>query len=413
MLPLAIGMRVAISAVHLDRSPEMSLLKGRIGRVHSWLWEDNDRRPSVVYVKFDGAEWQLDGTDEVGIYPIRPIKRSWYLDARRKPRVLEIRRTQIPLTPAYAMTAHSSQGKTLPAVLLDLCVEKRVDVTFGAVAASRVRSRDDCLILRPFDRWLFDRGPPEGPGLLLRTLRGEDVDWNVYLEACTPCAECKSCDRRLSLDNFDLENWERVRANRGPPLCLECKWKNPMVVKRKLDGGAVKFVCSSCKVSKVEDAYPRAQLRHVVGPVGSAVVLESDVDDRVVLCIGCCKNLVSLTCGCCGMEKDVNAFESTMVTFPLGYGVCQECQHAARKKHKIPGWFSCRTCGVHYYWMAGALPRSTSVDTRYRRCLNCASGWMREKDVKTCRNKSCKRKFSEPVNVSGKRFRTCPDCRRG
>lgn len=116
-LPLAPGQRVALT-VHLDRSPEKLLLKGATGRVHSWVWPENDQLPKVVYVKFDEATWQLDGIDEPGVYPIHPITKPWYLDKSRQPAVLLIRRTQIPLTPAYAMTAHSSQGKTLSAVLL-------------------------------------------------------------------------------------------------------------------------------------------------------------------------------------------------------------------------------------------------------------------------------------------------------
>ena len=47
------------------------------------------------------------------------------------------------------MTACSSQGKTLIAVLLDLHVDKRVDPSIGTVAATQVCSRYDVLILRP------------------------------------------------------------------------------------------------------------------------------------------------------------------------------------------------------------------------------------------------------------------------
>ena len=131
MLPLAIGMKVALTH-HMDRSQDKLLLKGTVGRVHSWVWHSNDQRPSIVYVKFEGAKWQLDGIDEPGVYPIAPLTKIWFLDSKRKPPMLKIRRTQVPLAPAYAMTAHSSQGKTLQAVLLDLNVEKKVDTTFGS-----------------------------------------------------------------------------------------------------------------------------------------------------------------------------------------------------------------------------------------------------------------------------------------
>ena len=72
-MALAIGMKVALTQ-HLDRSTD-KLLKGSIGRVHSWQWHEKDRLPSVVYVKFDKAAWQLDGIDE-RVYPIRPVGKS-------------------------------------------------------------------------------------------------------------------------------------------------------------------------------------------------------------------------------------------------------------------------------------------------------------------------------------------------
>ena len=166
-------------ADHLDRAEDKLLLRGSAGRVHSWVWKENDLRPTCVYVKFDGATWQLDGAPEPGLYPVYPARKVWKLDAKRKKPVLKIARTQLPLAPAYAITAHGSQGKTLPAALVDFNVDKRTDVTFGTVAASRVRSREDVLILRrrtiereregrdckgcpgrPFERWLYTRGAP-------------------------------------------------------------------------------------------------------------------------------------------------------------------------------------------------------------------------------------------------------------
>ena len=145
MLPLAIGMPVALTQ-HVDRS-QKSLLKGRTGYVHSWFWKENEQQPRVVrlgphatsprprkalfgplhdltsppqlphaerYVKFEGAQWTLDGTTEPGLYPILPVTRTWKLDKNRKPAVLKVNRKQIPLVPAFAITAHASQGKTLP-----------------------------------------------------------------------------------------------------------------------------------------------------------------------------------------------------------------------------------------------------------------------------------------------------------
>ena len=47
------------------------------------------------------------------------------------------------------------------------------------VAFTRVKRMEDLLIFRPFDRFLFNAGNLEGPELLLRVLRGENVDWEA------------------------------------------------------------------------------------------------------------------------------------------------------------------------------------------------------------------------------------------
>jgi hypothetical protein len=48
LLHLAPGMPVALTD-HIDRSSDKQLLKGRIGRVHSWHWpQENDRLPEIV-----------------------------------------------------------------------------------------------------------------------------------------------------------------------------------------------------------------------------------------------------------------------------------------------------------------------------------------------------------------------------
>ena len=164
----------------------------------SQAWPEDEPRPSIVYVKFEGAKWQLEGIDEPGVYPIVPHSSAWYLDKGRKVKTLKVKRTQLPLTPAYSMTAHASQGKTLRAVLLDLQVDKRVNPTIGTVATTRVRSREDVLIMRPFSQFLFQRGLlSEGPDLLLR---GEDIDWSAVREARRPCAPCKDCHKPDSTD---------------------------------------------------------------------------------------------------------------------------------------------------------------------------------------------------------------------
>ena len=123
MLPLAIGMPVALTD-HVDRS-EKSLLRGRIGMIVGWdedvkecAEEHAGRRvlkhlPMVVYVQFrkaDGTpeDWQVDGIEEPGVYPITATKKDWFLDKGRQYPCLSVCRQQLPLAPAFAVTAHET-----------------------------------------------------------------------------------------------------------------------------------------------------------------------------------------------------------------------------------------------------------------------------------------------------------------
>ena len=72
--------------------------------------------PKVVFVDFQTDKWQLKGLP-VGVYPIFQTQRTWFIDSYRKKPVLGVKRTQIPLAPAFASTAHAAQGQTLQQLL--------------------------------------------------------------------------------------------------------------------------------------------------------------------------------------------------------------------------------------------------------------------------------------------------------
>ena len=119
ILPLIHGMPIALTD-HIDRNPEKQLLKGKIGYVHSWVLHAEEKSEfkqgarilekmlKVVFIKFPDATWTLPGVTEQGLYPIVPKKASWFLDQRRKFPKLKILRQQLPLAPAFAITAHAA-----------------------------------------------------------------------------------------------------------------------------------------------------------------------------------------------------------------------------------------------------------------------------------------------------------------
>ena len=127
-------------------------------------------------------DWTLPGLTEKGLYPICKKTASWFHDKGRKHPVLRISRQQIPLAPAFAITSHAAQGQTLAAAIVDLQIGRGTSSISSYVAITRVKTRNDLLIYRAFDRQLFTNGGPEGPELLLKTLRGEYVDWKAIEE---------------------------------------------------------------------------------------------------------------------------------------------------------------------------------------------------------------------------------------
>ena len=97
MLPLVKGMPVAFTD-HISRRPKMKLLKGKVGKVHSWILDDEEKStvqeqdrvltklPKAVIVHFHGETWHIKGMEEPGMYPIKPTRQQWYLDKNRKKR---------------------------------------------------------------------------------------------------------------------------------------------------------------------------------------------------------------------------------------------------------------------------------------------------------------------------------------
>jgi ATP-dependent exoDNAse (exonuclease V) alpha subunit len=62
----------------------------------------------------------------------------------------KIKRTQLPITPAFAMTAHKAQGQTMKKVIIDIESVRGTEAPY--VMVSRVTSLDGLLILRHFRR---------------------------------------------------------------------------------------------------------------------------------------------------------------------------------------------------------------------------------------------------------------------
>ena len=211
ILPLIKDMPVAMSD-HIDRSEGKRLLRGRVGWVDSWVLADDEQSvfengkqilrklPKVVYVRFfenngQPCNWTVDGVNKKGVYPIVPITKEWFLDKGRQHPQLKIHRRQLPLMPAFGMTAHSAQGQTFSkGAVVDLCIGGSSSTMASYVALTRVERREDLLILRPFPLEIFRQGQKPGMDLLLRTWRRDDtIDWPKIEKELMPSKLCPSC----------------------------------------------------------------------------------------------------------------------------------------------------------------------------------------------------------------------------
>ena len=145
-LPLCIGARVMLTE---NIWTENGLVNGALGTVCDITWPaDSDWRrdpPLAVLVAFDNYEGPaLDGDEVRKVVPIFRSNREFIKNSTL------CRRTQFPLTVAYAITIHKSQGITVEKAVLNL-VEKDFAPGLSYVAVSRVKSLNGLMFEESFD----------------------------------------------------------------------------------------------------------------------------------------------------------------------------------------------------------------------------------------------------------------------
>jgi ATP-dependent exoDNAse (exonuclease V) alpha subunit len=139
-VPLFIGMPIILRTQNL--STDLKITNGSQGYVRKIDVEtspDGLTYCSCVLVEFLDSPVQLDGLPQ-GYFPITPVTwsfmASFVRDADGQHERIRLSLYQVPIQPGFAVTGHSSQGKSLPKVLVSLH-----DGGFAAyVAASRAMS---------------------------------------------------------------------------------------------------------------------------------------------------------------------------------------------------------------------------------------------------------------------------------
>lgn len=135
LLEVCIGAKVMLRS---NLWTEGGLVNGLVGEVVDIVYCDSIDvdRPAFILVRFENYHGP---TLENGCVPISRILRSWVVSG------IYCTRLQFPLTLAYAITVHKSQGLTLRRVVLHLDAAEMSPGIFY-VALSRVRCKEDLMI---------------------------------------------------------------------------------------------------------------------------------------------------------------------------------------------------------------------------------------------------------------------------
>ena len=145
LIPLFVGMPVILRNRNI--STELGITNGSQGVVRKIFTEPCVNNYSVakcVIVEFSDSTVELPGLPS-HCFPLTPT--TWRFttvlsDATGSKRNVHILRSQLNLQPAFAITGHAAQGKTLPQVLVDL-----TEGGFAAyVSASRAQTRESLFI---------------------------------------------------------------------------------------------------------------------------------------------------------------------------------------------------------------------------------------------------------------------------
>ena len=162
---------------------------------------------------------------------------------------------QLPLAPAYAITAHASQGQTLEeGAIVDLRIGKDTSPISSYVALTRVKTRSKLLIYRPFELEMFTKGEREGPETLMKLLRGQDLDWDSIKSKYMPESRCVGCKFTKFKKFFPPHQWSKPRDSGLGKYCKDC------VEEKKANN--TPWECTKCQRWLSAENFRACQLTH-------------------------------------------------------------------------------------------------------------------------------------------------------
>ncbi|KAJ6622669.1 hypothetical protein B0H10DRAFT_2340322 [Mycena sp. CBHHK59/15] len=171
-IELAIGMKVMVTS---NLETDLDLTNGARGEIVDIILDPDEppvgdapivrlqKMPAYILVKLTRTRArQLPGLDKL-VIPIEPTTTTYHMKVKLpsgKMGTKTVKRTQFPLTGAYAFTDYRSQGQTLPYVFVDIGTPPSGGLSLFNlyVALSRSSGRETIRLLRDFDDTMFQKG---------------------------------------------------------------------------------------------------------------------------------------------------------------------------------------------------------------------------------------------------------------
>ena len=169
------NMQASVSE-QLERGARITILKHTPCTIIGWELHPADKLktvgsqrvlqylPRVIYLKFDNAEWEISAKLGKGVFPLKPVTRTWEVNKLTN---AKISRKGFTLVLDVACTGFMQQGTTLDALIAEcgdvLDKPGLTEMMTTYVILSRVRRATTILILRAFSLRLFQQGCPPGP----------------------------------------------------------------------------------------------------------------------------------------------------------------------------------------------------------------------------------------------------------
>jgi hypothetical protein len=192
-LQIYVGMPVVVTT---NLKTELGITNGTSGVIRAIQLNDGEvitentgihnltHPPECIIVELDDIDVEpLEGLPANHI-PItlmkckRSIQVTVGTTAAGKPKKINVSREHFPLVPSFSYTAHKSQGKTLPKVVIDLIPpgnNNKVKIEFAYVPLSRVRRLEDLHVLRPFNPSVMKAQVNQGCAAMMEEFKARDL----------------------------------------------------------------------------------------------------------------------------------------------------------------------------------------------------------------------------------------------